>query len=198
MLHPLLIALETGMKCKQNIPSLKFRLNRNPPKTSSSEKNKITVTVQHRAKDRDSEWEKAKEKWKSERERQRLRKMKVEAWGKRMIKRNRLKRGVQEIDLWGLKSNCNGIVFPPISSTASKLLIDRREMRPPIPGAHPAVTVQDGHQEEGEITQHMWGPFLFCSQSQSQSQIPKVGSCLVPQLNKIISFWTARPLIKLL
>lgn len=53
-------------------------------------------------------------------------------------------KGVQEIDLWGLKSNCNGIVFPPISSTASKLLIDRGEMRPPIPGAHPAVTVQDG------------------------------------------------------
>lgn len=25
-------------------------------------------------------------------------------------------------------------------------------MRPPIPGAHPAVTVQDGHREEGDIT----------------------------------------------
>lgn len=119
-------------------------------------------------------------------------------WGTKNDKRNCLKRGFRGIDLWGLKSNCNGIVFPPISSMASKLLIDRREMRPPIPGAHPAVTVQDGYQEEGEITHCMWGPFLFCRQSQSQSQIPRVGSRLVPQLNKIISFWLAWPLIKLL
>lgn len=82
--------------------------------------------------------------------------------GKKNDKRNYLKKGVQEIDLWDLKSNCHGIVFPPISSTVSKLLIDRREMRPPIPGAHPAVTVQDRHQEEGEIT-HV-GPFFFILQ----------------------------------
>lgn len=56
---------------------------------------------------------------------------------------------VQEIDLRGLKSNCNGIVFPPISSTARKLLIDGREMRPPIPGAHPAVTRR---RQESQIT----------------------------------------------
>lgn len=30
-------------------------------------------------------------------------------------------------------------------------------MRPPIPGAHPAVTAQDGHREEGEITHHTRG-----------------------------------------
>lgn len=76
-------------------------------------------------------------------------------------------------------------------------------MRPPIPGAHPAVTAQDGHREEGEITHHTRGGgggggdggdggggfFLFCSQSQSQSQIPWVVSPPRPQLNKIISFW---------
>ncbi len=147
----------------------------------------VSQGQQKRMKDRESDRE-------SERDSKR------ESWrmGKKNDKRKLPEKGVQEIDLWGLKSNCNGIVFPPISSTASKLLIDRREMRPPIPGAHPAVTVQDGHREEGEITHHMWGPFLFCSQSQSQSQIPRVGSRLVPQLNKIISFWTARPLIKLL
>lgn len=77
--------------------------------------------------------------------------------------------GVQEIDLWGLESNCNGIVFPPISSTASKLLIDRGEMRPPIPEAHPAVTAQDGHREEGEITQHMWGLFYFAAKAKAKS-----------------------------
>lgn len=96
---------------------------------------------------------------------------------------------VQPIDLWGLKSNC-GIVPPPISSTASKLLIDRREMRPPIPGAHPApAAVQDGHWEAG--TDHMsqvyecvcmWvsssgGPLsVFAAKAKS----PRVGSRLVP------------------
>lgn len=105
-------------------------------------------------------------------------------------------KGVQEIDLWGLKSNCNGIVFPPISSAASKLLIDRGEMRPPIPGAHPAVTVQDGHQEEGGITQHMWGLFYFAAKAKAKS--PGWDPASSPLLNKIISFWTARPLIKLL
>lgn len=150
-----------------------------PQNTGWCDKNKITLTAQKRLKksDRESELEKAKE---NEIERWREVKEKVEAWGKRMIKRSAWI-GVQQIDLWGLKSNCNGIVFPPISSTATKLLIDRREMRPPIPGAHPAVTMQDGHREEGEITPRTRGPFLFCSQS--QSQIPGVGSQLV--LNSI-------------
>lgn len=75
---------------------------------------------------------------------------------------------VQPIDLWGLKSNCYGIVFPPISSTASKLLIDRPEMRPPIPGAHPAAVVQDGHREAGtDHTSHMCECVSVC-----------VGACL--------------------
>lgn len=48
----------------------------------------------------------------------------------------------------------------------SKLLIDRGEMRPPIPGAHPAVTVQDRSGEEGEFT-HV-GP-LFCFAAKAKS-----------------------------
>lgn len=106
---------------------------------------------------------------------------------------------VQPIDLWGLKSNCNGIVFPPISSTASKLLIDRREMRPPIPGAHPAaaaVAAQDGHRE-AETRSHVCGGgrggeqrwwslvCFFCSQSQIPPGWDPASS---RRLNKIISF----------
>lgn len=51
----------------------------------------------------------------------------------------REKKRVQRIDPRGLKSNCWGIVFPPFSSSASKLLIDTHVLRPPIPGAHPSV-----------------------------------------------------------
>lgn len=104
---------------------------------------------------------------------------------------------VQPIDLWGLKSNCNGIVFPPISSTASKLLIDRREMRPPIPGAHPAAAAQDGHREAG--TDHTCECVCVCVCGLAAAGVP----CLFLQpkpnppgwdpassrrLNKIISF----------
>lgn len=65
-------------------------------------------------------------------------------------------------------------------------------MRPPIPGAHPAVTVQDGCGEEGEIT-HV-GPFSVLQPKPN----PWGGILRRPRLNKIISFWTAWPLIKLL
>lgn len=92
--------------------------------------------------------------------------------GKKNDKRKLPEKGVQEIDLWGLKSNCNGIVFPPISSTASKLLIDRREMRPPIPGAHPAVTCRTGtgRREKSHIT--CGALFYFAAKAKAKAKSP--------------------------
>lgn len=61
-------------------------------------------------------------------------------------------------------------------------------MRPPIPGAHPAVTAQDGHREEGEITHHTrggggddgGGALFFCFAAKAKAKSPGWDPRLVP------------------